>query len=310
MQRAHLAAVDLNLLVVLDAVMAERSVTRAAERVRLTQPAVSHALSRLRALFRDPLFVRTPAGMEPTPLALELGPRVAAVLGEVGAILAPGGAFDPAASERAFAIGMSDYAAAVFLPALARRVGRAAPGVTLLARHTSHAVGIGTLDAGEAELVVGHFPEPPRHLEAELLYREGFLCALRAGHPALAAGGGLDLEAYLGCSHLNVSLRGEPSGYVDRVLARSRRGRRRRVALTAGHFLVAADVAAATDLVATEPERVLRPAAARLALELCRPPFRVPPFDVVQMWPRRLTGDAGHAWLRGQVRAAVEAAPA
>jgi DNA-binding transcriptional LysR family regulator len=131
MQQTNLAAVDLNLLVVFDAVMAERSVTRAALRVRLTQPAVSHALSRLRALFRDPLFVRTPAGMEPTPLALGLGPRIGAVLNEIGAILAPGRDFDPATSDRTFTVGMSDYAAAVFLPGLARRAETTAPGITL-----------------------------------------------------------------------------------------------------------------------------------------------------------------------------------
>lgn len=303
MQQANLAAVDLNLLVVFDAVVAERSVTRAAARLRLTQPAVSHALARLRGLFRDPLFVRVPAGMEPTPLALDLAPRIAAVLGEVGAILTPGDAFDPATSERVFTVGMSDYAAAVFLPGLAARLGSLAQGVTLLARHTGHAAGIGLLDAGAAELVVGNFPEPPRRLEAEPLYREAFVCALRAGHPALA--GAFDTAAYLRCAHLNVSLAGEPAGYVDRVLGRS--GRRRRVALTVGHFLVAPEVAAGTDLVATEPERVLRPAAARLGLELREAPFAIPAFDVVQMWPRRLTGDAGHAWLRRQVAAVGDA---
>jgi DNA-binding transcriptional LysR family regulator len=166
MQHTNLAAVDLNLLVVFDAVMAERSVTRAALRVRLTQPAVSHALSRLRALFRDPLFVRTPAGMEPTPLALGLGPRIAAVLDEIGAILAPGRDFDPATSDRTFTVGMSDYAAAVFLPGLARRVEATAPGITLVARHTSHATGIETLDSDEALLVVGNFPDPPRRWTA------------------------------------------------------------------------------------------------------------------------------------------------
>jgi DNA-binding transcriptional LysR family regulator len=192
MQRSNLAAVDLNLLVVFDAVMAERSVTRAALRLRLTQPAVSHAVSRLRALFRDPLFVRTPAGMEPTPLALGLGPRIGAVLNEIGAILAPGRDFDPATSDRTFTVGMSDYAAAVFLPGLARRVETTAPGITLVARHTSHAAGVETLDSDEAELVVGNFPDPPRRLDSELLYREGFMCALRAGHPALARGFDLD----------------------------------------------------------------------------------------------------------------------
>lgn len=302
MQGTNLTAVDLNLLVVFDAVMAERSVTRAAGRLRLTQPAVSHALARLRGLFRDPLFVRTPAGMEPTPTALALGPRIAAVLHEVGAMLAPAEAFDPAASDRVFTLGMSDYAAAVFLPALARRMERSAPAVTLVVLHTSHVAGIGMLDAGEAELVVGNFPEPPRRLGSELLYREAFLCALRPRHPALA--GGLNLKAYLRCAHLNVSLHGEPTGYIDRILDRARH--RRRVALTVGHFLVAADIAAATDLVATEPARVLEPAAARL--ELREPPFPVPTFTVVQLWPRRLTTDPGHAWLRRQIAAASDPA--
>lgn len=301
MQQIDLAAVDLNLLVVFDAVMGERNVTRAAERVRRTQPAVSHALTRLRGLFRDRLFVRTPSGVEPTPLAVALGPRVAAVLHEVRAILAPVATFEPATSDRTFTIGMSDYAAAVLLPALARRIERVAPSVTLVQRHTEHSAGIAMLDAGEAELVVGNFPAPPQRLVSEVLYREGFLCALRAGHPALSAP--FDVAAYLRCSHLNVSLRGDTTGYVDRVLAKTRQ--HRRIALTAGHFLVTADLVAGTSLVATEPERVLRPAARRLALELRDVPFPVPSFDVVQMWPRRLTDDRAHAWLRREIGAAI-----
>lgn len=300
MQQINLAAVDLNLLVVLDALLAERSVTRAALRLRLTQPAVSHALGRLRSLLRDPLLVRGPAGMVPTPLALALAPRLVAVLRELGCLLAPARAFDPASSTRSFTLGMSDYAASVVLPALARRLADGAPNVTLVARDTNHGEGLALLDAGTAELVVGNFPEPPKRVASEALFQEGFACALRAGHPALA--GSFDLDAYLGCAHLNVSLRGEPTGYVDRVLARHRL--RRRLTLVAGHFLMAPALVAATDLVATEPERVLLPAAARLGLELRPVPFAVPAFAVVQMWPHRLDADAGHAWLRDQVRAA------
>src|SRR5262245_26154859 len=121
MQRINLRAVDLNLLVVFDAVMAERRVTKAAERLRLTQPAVSHALSRLRRLFKDPLFVRTPAGLEPTPTAAWLGGRISAVLSEIGVILTRDEQFQPAQSNRRFTVGMSDYAAFVFLPELTRR---------------------------------------------------------------------------------------------------------------------------------------------------------------------------------------------
>ena len=145
MQRINLRSVDLNLLVVFDAVMAERSVTRAAGRLRLTQPAVSHALSRLRGVFKDPLFVRTPAGLEPTPAAARLAGRIGAVLNDIGAILTPDEDFAPATSARRFTIGMSDYAAFVFLPSLARRLQTVAPSMQLIARNTNHAEGIGLL---------------------------------------------------------------------------------------------------------------------------------------------------------------------
>ena len=299
MQRINLRSVDLNLLVVFDAVMAERSVTLAAERLRLTQPAVSHALSRLRGVFKDPLFVRTPAGLEPTPAAARLAGRIGAVLNDIGAILTPDEDFAPATSARRFTIGMSDYAAFVFLPSLARRLQTVAPSMQLVARNTNHAQGIGMLDESEVELIVGNFPKPPNRIESELLFKEGFVCAGRKGHPALARR--LDLSTYLAQAHLNVSLRGDPTGYVDEVLARKRR--RRRLVLTAGHFLMASWIVAATDLVATEPARVLRPSASQLGLLIQPPPFDLPEFEVAQMWPRRLTNDTGHTWLRRQIMA-------
>src|SRR5262245_12918032 len=257
MHRIDLRTVDLNLLVVFDTVMAERSVTNAAERLRLTQPAVSHALSRLRALFKDPLFVRTPSGLEPTPAAAWLGGRIGAVLNDIDVILTGNEEFQPAQSTRQFTIGMSDYAAFVHLPELTRRLQAGAPTVHLVVRNTSRAQGIGMLDEGEVELIVGNFPKPPNRIERELLFKEGFVCACRNGHPAL--GRRLDFSAYLAQSHLNVSLRGDQTGYVDEVLAR--KGQRRRVVLTAGHFLTAPWIVASTDLVAPEPARLLRPFA-------------------------------------------------
>jgi len=304
MQRTNLRAVDLNLLVVFDAVMAERSVTRAADRLRLTQPAVSHALSRLRGLFRDPLFVRTPAGLEPTPAAARLAGRIAAVLGDIGDILASSETFDPATSDRRFIVGMSDYAAYVVAPELARRLQRLAPLAQLVVRHTSHVHGLAMLDDGEAELIVGNFPKPPHRMQGELLFKDGFVCAARRRHPAFTRK--LDLETYLAQAHLQVSLRGEPAGYVDAVLGR---GRRRRVALTVGHFLLAPSIVAATDLVATEPERLLRPEARRHGLALQSPPLAIPEFQVEQVWPRRLTADPAHAWLRALLAAVAKSSP-
>jgi DNA-binding transcriptional LysR family regulator len=152
-------------------------------------------------------------------------------------------------------------------------------------------------------VIVGAFPPAPARFAATLLFKEGFLCAARRGHLAMARR--LTLAAYLGLGHLHVSLSGEPTGYVDNVLRPHKR--RRTVALTVGHFLVAPAILAATDLIATEPARVLRPAAVQWGLDLKPPPLAVPAFDVVQMWPRRLTSDEGAAGLRQQV-AAVAAA--
>ncbi|RAI36698.1 LysR family transcriptional regulator [Rhodoplanes roseus] len=301
MQQIHLRGVDLNLLVVLDALVAERSVTRAAARLHLTQPAVSHALARLRALFSDPLFVRMPAGLSPTAAALRLAPRVAAVLAEIGDLLVPGDSFDPATAHRRFTVGMSDYAAFVVLPRLAATLRATSPTIELVVRHTSHATGFAMLEDGTAELIVGHFPKPPARIARSSLFTETFLCAARKDHPAF--GRRLTLARYAALDHLQVSLSGEPSGVVDDALRRAKT--RRRVVLTVGHFLVAPEILSATDLVATEPARLLGPAAARLGLATATPPVPLPGFDVVQAWPRRLAADDGLAWLRREIAAAA-----
>lgn len=298
MQKINLASVDLNLLVVLDALLAERNVTRAASRIGLTQPATSHALSRLRALFGDQLFVRTPKGMEPTSLALEVADVVHAVLSQVETVLSPQRIFEPASSDRTFTIGLSDYAAFAFLPALAAQIESHAPGVRLVVVNTSHALGLQMIEAGDVELIAGHFPAPPRHMAEDLLFLDDFVTAARKGHPALD--GSLDTETYLQLRHLHVSLKGEPQGYLDEVI-RSR-GLHRNIAVTVGHFLMAPFLLQTTDAVATEPRRIMAPFADLLGLQLVRPPVDIPPFRVTQVWHRRYEADPGHSWLRSIVR--------
>lgn len=294
MNQAHLRAIDLNLLLIFEALIEEGQVTRAAERVRLTQPAVSHALNRLRALFGDPLFVRTPDGMTPTPVAQQAAPAIRSILGQVEALLSGDGPFDPGTSTRQFVLGLSDYAAAVLLPSLIRRLEREAPAVSLVVRHANHSVGLAMLEDRTAELVAGNFPDPPAHLREELLYEEDFVCAGRSGHPALARP--LDLERYLSLRHLQVSTKGDPHGYVDDILRAG--GAKRKVAVTVGHFLMAPLLADTSDLVATEPRRLFGPLADQLGLRLTPPPFDIPPFRVVQAWHARLDADPGHRWLR------------
>jgi DNA-binding transcriptional LysR family regulator len=294
MNKVHIASVDLNLLVVFDALFAEGHATRAAERIGLTQPAVSHALNRLRALFGDPLFVRSPRGMTSTPLAQDIAPSVRSILEQVEGVLLGGRAFDPAQSKRQFVLGLSDYAAFVLLPRLTARLDREAPGVSLVVRNTSRSVGLPMLEDGTVELIAGNFPEPPSHMREELLYEEDFVCAGRGDHPNLDAT--LALDRYLSLRHLQVSMKGSPSGYVDAVLAD--KGLKRNVAVTVGHFLMAPMLVDASDLVATEPRRLFSPLAGRLPLRLFPPPLSIPPFRVVQTWHRRHEADPGHQWLR------------
>jgi DNA-binding transcriptional LysR family regulator len=295
MNKIHLANVDLNLLVVFDALAAEGHATRAAERIGLTQPAVSHALNRLRALFNDPLFVRTPRGMVPTPLAQDIAPSVRSILERVEGLLRGGRAFAPAGSTRQFVLGLSDYAAVVLLPRLTARLDREAPGVSLVVRNTSRSVGLPMLEDGTVELIAGNFPESPTHMREELLYEEDFICAGRGDHPDLEEP--LDLERYLALRHLQVSLKGDPFGYVDAELRE--RGLARTVAMTVGHFLMAPLLVSASNLVATEPRRLFGPLAGRLKLAVVAPPLDIPPFRVVQTWHSRYDQDPGHAWLRG-----------
>jgi DNA-binding transcriptional LysR family regulator len=298
MTAVHLANIDLNLLVVFDALIAEGHATRAAERIGLTQPAVSHALNRLRALFGDPLFVRSPRGMVPTSLAQDIAPNVRSILEQVEGVLRGGRAFDPAASTRQFVLGLSDYAAFVLLPRLTARLDQVAPGVSLVVRNTSRSVGLPMLEDGTVELIAGNFPEPPTHMREELLYEEDFICAGRGDHPNL--GEPLDLDRYLALRHIQVSMKGNPSGYVDAVLAE--KGLKRNVAVTVGHFLMAPMLVDASDLVATEPRRLFTPLAGRLPLRLFPPPIDIPLFRVVQTWHSRHDADSGHQWLRRILR--------
>lgn len=297
MSEMNLAAIDLNLLVVFEALLAERSAVGAGRRLGLSQPAVSHALGRLRLLLGDPLFVRAARGMTPTPRALELAPALAEVLAATRRLLAPRHGFQPALSQRTFVIGMPDYAAFLLLPGLLARVRQAAPGVTLLVRHASRATAFDLLEQGRIDMVAGNLADAKPPLAAETLFADELVCALRRDHPVLA--GLWSLDAWLALDHLNVSLAGETEGYVDEVL--DRHGRRRRVVATIGHFLLAPHLVAASDLVATEPRRVLAPLAERLGLALRPVPFTLAGFSVSLAWHTRVRGDDGYGWLRAQL---------
>jgi DNA-binding transcriptional LysR family regulator len=293
----RLAGIDLNLLTALDALLETQSVTRAAKELGRTQPAVSHALRRLRELLGDELLVRTPAGMQPTPRAHELRPAVRAAIEAAEAVLQEAPAFDPARAERTFTVAMADQASFLLLPRLVERLAQEAPGVRIDQR-PSPLITLGD----DIDLAIGVFRDEPASMRQEPLFREEFACVIRRG--SAAARGRFDLKRYLALPHLLVAPRGLPGSPLDDALARA--GQRRRVVLTVPHFLVAPHVIATTDLVWTAPAGLAR-AFTHLPLAVRPPPFRTDGFTVTMRWHVRLDRDPGIRWLRGVFR---EVAPA
>ncbi len=294
MNNLYINNIDLNLLTVFEAVMYSGNTTRAASRLGLTQSAVSHALKRLRILFGDPLFVRTPRGLAPTPVAQEIGTDIHAILKQVETILNREKDFSPHTSARRFVIGLSDYAAFVVLPDLLARLAVEAPYVTVTVKNTRHDAGIGMLEEDEAELIIGNFPAMPPHMRQTLLFYERFVVAGRSDHPGLA--GKLTLRKYIGMDHLQISTLSYPNGYVDAVLAK--KGVQRKVAVTVPHFPPAPFLLPRTNLIATEPSRLLEPMREALDLVLVEPPFAIPRFAVTLNWHSRYYREPGQQWLR------------
>jgi DNA-binding transcriptional LysR family regulator len=283
--------VDLNLLRVFDAVLRERGVTPAAARLGLTQPAVSNALARLRGLFGDALFVRTPAGMDPTPFARELGEPVRQALALLESALAHGPGFDPAASSRAFRFYMSDLGQIEFLPPLLERVQRDAPGVRLEAVALDVEDITESLAAGALDLAVGFLPGLGPPVRRRALFRDPYVCLMRADHPIES----LTRKRFLDASHALVTYRG---GHRVIEEALDRAGLSRRIALRVPHFTVAPMVLERTDLILTLPARVARVFERRGNLKSLPPPVPIPPAEVAVHWHERFEADPGNRWLR------------
>lgn len=291
----NLRAVDLNLLVVLDALLHERHLTRAAARLPMSQPAVSHALARLRTLLGDPLFHRTRGGLRPTPHALALEAPLRDVLAQVRRLLA-GAVFDPAASRRTFRLAMSDYGASVVLPPLVRRLRAEAPGIDLEISYTSRGGMIAGVADGQLDLALAVFGETPADIRRAVLFQEPFVCVMDAAGTA----GPLTLDAYLARPHVLVAAsQDQRSGEVDAALARL--GRARRVALRLPHWTAAPAVVAGTDLVLTVAQRTVMPTPPGLAVQPV--PFPIAPLGFEMIWHERTDGDAGLRWLRESLAA-------
>jgi DNA-binding transcriptional LysR family regulator len=279
---------DLNLYRVFEAIYQEGSLTRAGEVLHMTQPAVSNALTRLRAAYDDPLFVRRGRGVSPTPRSESIAADVAQGLRLLGGGLTPRAAFEPSRAERRFRIGGGDLSSALVLPALLEALAGTAIRLEVQVyerRRIVHA-----LAGGEIDLALDALPLPDPQLLTTKLSEDDFVCALRAGHPALS--GKLTLARYLALGHVHASARPRGLGQVDMALKRV--GEQRRIVVRTSHHLGLPFLVRQTDLAASIPKRLAD--AHQLST---RPlPFEMPPLEVHAIWHRRTETDKANRWLR------------
>lgn len=293
---ADIRALDIDHLVVLDALLEERNVTRAARRLALTQPAVSGMLRRLRELFDDPLFTRTQRGVLPTPRALALAGPVKQILADVEALVSPL-RFDPARTRSAFTIAATDYAQHVFLAPLMETLRQQAPGLRLAivpldSKNLSEQLARGALDFA---LTVPEWA--PAELYARELFRERYMCAVRKDHPRLRRK--LSLETFCAMDHVLVSPDGGGfRGATDAALRAL--GKTRNVVLSLPSFLIVPRMLQAADLIALVPERLVHD---RGDVRLFAPPIDIPGITMIAVWHERTPKSAAHVWLREQMGA-------
>ncbi|MGK7875594.1 MAG: LysR family transcriptional regulator [Xenococcaceae cyanobacterium] len=291
-----LRAFDLNLLVVLHTLLLERSVSKTAERLHLSQPATSAALNRLRTALNDPILVRDGLRMVPTPRAEQLAEPVQAILAEIEQTLAAPKPFDPSTIGRRFRIATNDYGAFILVPQLMNRLQAIAPGIDIEIWEIAQDVEA-SLRQGEVDLVVAD-AWALRHCKCtETLFPETFTCLVRQNHPRIQTQ--LTLEHYLKENHALVSARGRVTGNVDIALAQQELQRHVRVTLP--HILAIPAVIASTDLIVTLATRIANRLATDYALKTFPPPIALDGFDIGMAWQNCMANDPAIQWLRGEL---------
>lgn len=295
----NLRSIDLNLLVVLDALLAELHISRTAQRLNMSQPAVSHALARLRQLLDDPLLIREQGRMVPTLRALELATPLAEAMGRIRAVLVPTG-FDPE-SRHIFHLCLSDYGSGLLLPRLMRHLRRTAPGIQLVITQKSRQGMIAAVVDGEIDMALGVFSDLPPQIERQVLFTDDYACLLDpSGQPQPYAG--LTADRYWAAPHVLVAVHGQAPTELDLSLRRHRKARH--IALILPHWSVAPQVITGTDLILTVARRCLDDIS---GLQITAPPIDLPaiPFSAISHTRRR--ADPAMRWLSQQVSACVDA---
>jgi len=299
----HLNRIDLNLLVVLDTIYAEGGITKASAKLHLTQPAISHALGRLRELFKDPLFVREGRAMVPTPFARNLIEPVRRALRGLETTLNELEQFDPRTSRKRFTVGVRDILESTLLPPLLARIGRTAPGIDVAAiqaerRELESELAAGTVDAALDVLLP--FSDDIHRKRISL---DRMVVVARKGHPKVREG--LKLSTYLQQDHILVSSRRSGPGLEDMEL--SRQGLQRRIRLRCQHYFAACRVVSQTDLVLTMPGHYARVANRQFGNRILPLPFEMPPLDAYIYWHVNVEDEPANRWLRDQLTRAFPA---
>ena len=299
-----LSRIDLNLLVYLDVLLRERSVTQAAHQLSLSQPAMSNSLRRLRELFDDPLLVRTSDGMTPTERALELEPIVREALAKVEVAMQPRTTFDAVSASRVFRIMASDYAESTLLPGVLSVLREQAPGLTLDVMTPSD-VSFADVERGKVDMVINRFDSMPQSFHQITLWRDSFSCLVSRDHPILSD---FSLERYLEAQHVWVSKTGmgvgvgmnpddvQRLGWVDAALARL--GKTRQIRVFTRHYQAAMTLAERNDLIVTLPSRAAYLKASNPRVVILPPPFPIPPLELQMAWSPLLQHNPANRWLR------------
>jgi DNA-binding transcriptional LysR family regulator len=300
----NLKTVDLNLLVSLDMLIAERNVSRAAEKLGMTQSALSHGLKRLRIVFGDPLLRRGPRGMEPTERALTLREPIKAVLAEIHSIVSTRIIFDPATTRRTFKLSMSDAMSFEALPPILRALREKAPNIDLLVTTSGPTETCARILNDEIELAIGVFPHVPPEIARSELYRDVLVCVADGNNPRLKRGR-MDERSYLASPHVTVAPNLDSGVQIDEIFQAM--GFARRIVATVPHYTAIPELVRGTDLVAHTRRRLVSAlrASANLIVFPIPASFPVPDLYFEQIWHPRYERDAGHKWLRGLISDAV-----
>jgi DNA-binding transcriptional LysR family regulator len=297
MSAVNLRTLDLNLLLVFDAIYGERSISKAARKLHLSQPTVSNALARLRERLEDPLFERSAGGMLPTARARTLADPIRQALTTLERGLRGDDRFDFAHADREFVIAVEDYGESVILPGFIHWLAEVAPGVRIRLRAETSAPIKGELRDGTVDLALDYFPLQEARYHHRCVLTESLMCLSRRDHPGLNER--MTLETYLAMRHIVLGTPSNARPMID--LALSKRGLQRRIAVTVPHFISMPVMVQTTDMVCTLPRRMAQLYADNFRLKSHALPLRVPQFPVYLICHESPAADAGHQWLRGHL---------